>query len=378
MIKKPFSTLIHSALLTAAFSLTVVACGGGGGTKTDTTPIVVTPADKVAPIITLAGDATVSHTQGTAYSDPGATAQDAVDGAVSVSVSGSVADSVGTYEITYSATDSAGNTATATRIINVIAAGGGNSTPVAIDTSKWFHQTQLPNGWGWFNNEQQHYTNRIDNAYVSDGTLKIVAKRETFRDQGQTKQFTSARLNAKYAFTYGRVEVRAKLPSGAGTWPAIWMLGQNINETGAYWQQQGFGTTGWPESGEIDIMEHWGNNQNYVQSALHSPSGYGGTFNVGGQYIGTVSSEFHVYSMDWTADEMVFSVDGNPHYTYAPANKDASTWPFDKPQYLLLNFAIQDNIFSSFVSDAMEVDYVRVYENGAAESAQPVWSDEFN
>ena len=80
MIKKPFSTLIHSALLTAAFSLTVVACGGGGGTKTDTTPIVVTPADKVAPIITLAGDATVSHTQGTAYSDPGATAQDAVDG----------------------------------------------------------------------------------------------------------------------------------------------------------------------------------------------------------------------------------------------------------------------------------------------------------
>ena len=378
MIKKPFSTLIHSALLTAAFSLTVVACGGGGGTKTDTTPIVVTPADKVAPIITLAGDATVSHTQGIAYSDPGATAQDAVDGAVSVSVSGSVADSVGTYEITYSATDSAGNTATATRIINVIAAGGGNSTPVAIDTSKWFHQTQLPNGWGWFNNEQQHYTNRIDNAYVSDGTLKIVAKRETFRDQGQTKQFTSARLNAKYAFTYGRVEVRAKLPSGAGTWPAIWMLGQNINETGAYWQQQGFGTTGWPECGEIDIMEHWGNNQNYVQSALHSPSSYGGTFNVGGQYIGTVSSEFHVYSMVWTADEMVFSVDGNPHYTYAPANKDASTWPFDKPQYLLLNFAIQDNIFSSFVSDAMEVDYVRIYADGAAESDQPVWSDEFN
>ena len=339
---------------------------------------MVTPADKVAPIITLAGDATVSHTHGTAYSDPGATAQDAVDGAVSVSVSGSVADSVGTYEITYSATDSAGNTATATRIINVIAAGGGNSTPVAIDTSKWFHQTQLPNGWGWFNNEQQHYTNRIDNAYVSDGTLKIVAKRETFRDQGQTKQFTSARLNAKYAFTYGRVEVRAKLPSGAGTLPAIWMLGQNINETGAYWQQQGFGTTGWPECGEIDIMEHWGNNQNYVQSALHSPSSYGGTFNVGGQYIGTVSSEFHVYSMVWTADEMVFSVDGNPHYTYAPANKDASTWPFDKPQYLLLNFAIQDNIFSSFVSDAMEVDYVRIYADGAAESDQPVWSDEFN
>ena len=82
--------------------------------------------------------------------------------------------------------------------------------------------------------------------------------------------------------------------------------------------------------------------------------------------------------MVWTADEMVFIVDGNPHYTDAPANKYASTWPFDKPQYLMLNFAIQDNIFSSFVSDAMEVDYVRIYADGAAESDQPVWSDEFN
>ena len=83
-----------------------------------------------------------------------------------------------------------------------------------VDGSKWFHQTILPNGWGWYNNEQQHYTNRIQNSYVSDGTLKIVAKKETFNDQGHTKNYTSARLNSKFAFTYGVVEIRAKLPTG--------------------------------------------------------------------------------------------------------------------------------------------------------------------
>ena len=81
-----------------------------------------------------------------------------------------------------------------------------------VDDSKWFHQTKLPNGWSWYNDELQHYTNRIDNSYVSDGTLKIVAKKEVFSDQGHTKDYTSARLNAKHAFTYGVVEIRAKLP----------------------------------------------------------------------------------------------------------------------------------------------------------------------
>ena len=121
----------------------------------------------------------------------------------------------------------------------------------AIDSTKWFHQTQLPNGYSWYNNELQHYTDRIENSYVSNGTLKIVAKEETYSDQGQTKEYTSARLNSKYAFTYGRVEVRAILPEGVGTWPAIWMLGQNINEVGAYWQTQGYGTTSWPDCGEV-------------------------------------------------------------------------------------------------------------------------------
>ncbi|MBL0007570.1 MAG: family 16 glycosylhydrolase [Saprospiraceae bacterium] len=232
----------------------------------------------------------------------------------------------------------------------------------AIDNAKWFHQTQLPTPGSWYNGEVQHYTNRTANAVVEDGILKIIAKKESFTDQGYTKQYTSARLNSKYTFTYGRVEVRAKLPFGVGTWPAIWTLGKNINENGGYWDTQGYGTTGWPACGEIDIMEHWGTNQNYVQSAIHTPSSFGGTVNLGGQSIPTASTEFHDYTFVWTPDKLVFSVDGNIHYTYNPLVKDNTTWPFDADQYLLLNVAIQSVIDPTFTQSAMEIDYVRVYQ----------------
>lgn len=232
----------------------------------------------------------------------------------------------------------------------------------AINSANWFHQTQLPAGGSWYNGEVQHYTNREDNSYLDNGLMHIIAKKETFYNQGYTKQYTSARLNSKFSFTYGRVEVRAKLPSGVGTWPAIWMLGKNINEDGAYWDNQGFGTLNWPACGEIDIMEHWGHNQNYVQSAMHTPSSYGGTVNHGGQTIPTASSEFHVYTLEWSSEKMVFSVDDVVHYTYNPSTKDSDTWPFDTEQYLLLNIAIQPSIAQSFTQSAMEIDYVRVYQ----------------
>lgn len=234
----------------------------------------------------------------------------------------------------------------------------------AIDGAKWHHQTLLPNGVSWYNGEIQHYTDRLDNSYVDNGILYIVAKKETFTDQGQTKQYTSARLNSKIAFTYGRVEIRAKLPTGVGTWPALWMLGQNITEPGGYWEPT-HGTTPWPACGEIDIMEHWGDNQNYVQSAMHTPSSHGGTVNKGGQTISTASTAFHVYALEWTDEKMVFSVDGVEHYTYDPPVKDASTWPFDAPQYLLFNVAMLPNVSGSFVESAMEIDYVRVYQESA-------------
>ena len=231
----------------------------------------------------------------------------------------------------------------------------------AIDSNKWFHQTQLPAGGGWYNNEAQHYTNRLENSYVSGGNLNLVAIKETFTDQGRTKEYTSARLNSKVAFQYGRMEIRAKLPTGAGTWPAIWMLGKNINEDGGYWDNEGYGSTPWPACGEIDIMEHWGNNQNYVSSAMHTPSSYGGTINHGGRTLSTASTAFHVYELDWNAQRMIFRVDGIVHYTYNPPTKDANTWPFDAEQYFLLNVAIEGS-GANITQTAMEIDYIRVYQ----------------
>lgn len=233
-----------------------------------------------------------------------------------------------------------------------------------IDTSKWFHQTQLPAGGSWYNGEIQHYTDRTANAFLENGLMTIRAKRETYTNQGHTKQFTSARLNSKFAFTYGRVEVRAKLPRGVGTWPAIWTLGKNITESGGYWQTRGFGTTGWPACGEIDILEHWGHNQNFVQSATHTPSSFGNTVNHGGRNLPTASNDFHVYALEWTAEQLVFSVDNVVHYTYRPAVRNASTWPYDAEQYLLLNFAIQPSIETSFQSEDLVIDYVRVFQEG--------------
>lgn len=232
----------------------------------------------------------------------------------------------------------------------------------AIDGEKWFHQTELPQNGSWFNGEIQHYTDRIENSSVENGILKLSANKETFTDQGHTKQYTSARLNSKFAFTYGRVEVRAKLPQGVGTWPAIWTLGKNIQEDGGYWSNEGFGTASWPACGEIDIMEHWGNSQNFVQSATHTPSSFGGTVNKGGQVIPTASSEFHDYVLIWTPEKLIFSVDDVVHYTYEPSDKNAETWPFNADQYILLNVAILPEISASFTSDAMEIDYVRVYQ----------------
>ena len=233
----------------------------------------------------------------------------------------------------------------------------------AVNSEKWFHQTLLPNGQGWYNNELQHYTDRIENSIMEEGLLKIKTIKESFTDQGQTKEYTSARLNSKFAFTYGRIEVRAKLPYGQGTWPAIWTLGKNITEPGAYWELEGFGSSPWPNCGEIDIMEHWGSNQNFVQSAIHTPSSYGGTVNHGGKNLATASTEFHTYAMEWTEERLVFSIDDIVHYIYNPSIKNNETWPFYAEQYLVLNTAIAPDISPGFVESALEIDFVRVYQS---------------
>ena len=249
----------------------------------------------------------------------------------------------------------------------------------AIDAAKWHHQTQLPQGGSWYNGEVQHYTNRIENSSVNNGFLDITAIKESFTDQGQTKQYTSARLNSKFAFTYGRVDVRAKLPFGDGTWPAIWTLGKNINEDGGYWDNQ-YGTVGWPACGELDIMEHGLHPTNQVSVAIHTPSSYGGTVNTSIQTLADVANNFHIYTMNWSPDQITFLIDGVGFYTYNPAVKNDDTWPFYLEQYLLLNIAMGGNggaIDPNFSQSSMVIDYVRVYQNTTA-STEDVFANKFS
>ena len=244
-----------------------------------------------------------------------------------------------------------------------------NTQNGALDNSKWYHQTFGPNGGRWFNNEEQHYTDRLDNSYVDNGFLNIVAKKEPFTQDNVTLQYTSARLNSKFAFTYGRIDVRAKLPEGEGTWPAIWTLGKNINETGAYWQTQGFGTTTWPACGEIDIMEHGLGPINQVSSALHTPSSFGATENYQSYVLNDVANNFHVYSVNWSPNQITFLIDDVGFYTYNPETKDANTWPFDDEQFILLNIAmggVSGNIDPTFTEGSMVIDYVRVYQSSGS------------
>ncbi|MFT5892733.1 MAG: beta-glucanase (GH16 family), partial [Dokdonia sp.] len=189
---------------------------------------------------------------------------------------------------------------------------------------------------------------------------------EVFTQDGVTLDFTSARLNSKFAYTYGRVDVRAKLPFGNGTWPAIWGLGKNINEVGGYWDEQGFGTTNWPACGELDVMEHGLHATNEVSSAIHTTSSSGNTVNTATQILPNVAENYHVYSMNWSPDQITFMIDGVGYYTYNPSVQNNDTWPFDLEQYLLLNVAMggfSGAVDPGFSETSMVIDYVRVFQN---------------
>lgn len=251
------------------------------------------------------------------------------------------------------------------------------STNGAVDNVKWFHQTQLPVAGGWYNNEQQHYTNLITNSFANNGELNIVAKKEVFTDQGFTKNYTSARLNSKFAFKYGRIDVRAKVPKNQGTWPAIWLLGKNVNEPGGYFAST-YGNTNWPACGEIDMMEYGifpSAPENFIQSTLHTPSSSGNSVNHGGMLASSdITANYHIYSMNWSPNQITFLLDGVAYYTYNPYVKNASTWPFDKEQYLLLNIAmggVAGTIPSTFTDASMIIDYVRVYQNTTPDTVAP-------
>jgi hypothetical protein len=221
----------------------------------------------------------------------------------------------------------------------------------APNTSNWGYNTGVgDNGWG--NNESQYYTDRLDNAKVENGVLKLTAKKEDY----QGSQYTSARLltAGKFDFTYGRIDVRAKLPSGGGVWPAIWMLGSKYT------------TLGWPACGEIDIMEYVGNNPGQISSAIHTSSSFGATINHKAVSISNETTEFHIYSLVWTEESLTFMLDDVAYYVYNPATKNAQTWPFTDKQFIILNIAMGGNlggtIDPNFDSSTMEIDYVRVYQ----------------
>ncbi len=207
---------------------------------------------------------------------------------------------------------------------------------------------------GWGNNELQYYTNTSGNVIQENGNLVITAKKESVGGY----DYTSARLKTqgKFSFTYGRVEVRANLPEGRGTWPAIWMLGDNIT------------SAGWPACGEIDIMEYVGYDPNIVNSAIHTTSSSGNTVNHDSFDLATAEEEFHIYAIEWSSTEIKFFVDETVHYTYSPSSYTDATWPFNENQFIILNLAIGGNwgglqgVDDSIFPQQFLIDYVRVYQ----------------
>lgn len=353
--------------------LLVFSCSSSGG---DDSPIEepkdIIPTNLVLQLTITGVDSSNINGDGSGFITCNATAINAVSYGFKVGSDAEVKNTTGTfnytcaneglndYIVTVFAYSSTGNTISDFKKIRVFVAEKGpqliwsdefDSTG-APDASKWGYDIGNGNN-GWGNGEKQYYTNRTDNVKVENGILKIIAKKETY----QGFEYTSTRLltKGKFDFTYGRIDVRAKLPTGTGTWPAIWMLGANID------------TVGWPACGEIDIMEHWGHNPTKISSATHTPSCSGGcpSTSVGETTITNYATEYHVYSLEWTENELSFYIDNVYKYSYKPTVKNSSTWPYYAPQFLILNVAMGGSWFTidpNFTESIMEIDYVRVYQ----------------
>ncbi len=224
------------------------------------------------------------------------------------------------------------------------------------DNTKWDYDT---GGHGWGNNELQYYTKAsLENAEVSNGSLKL----KVLRQKKENRDYTSARMvtRGKADFTYGKIDIRAKLPAGTGLWPAIWMLGDNA------------GKVGWPDCGEIDIMEHVGYEKDSVLATIHTKA-YNhiiGTQKTKKLFINDPYKTYHVYSVEWTPERMDFFCDNILYNHIINEHKTTAEWPFDAPFYLVLNIAVGGNlggkkgVNNNIFPAAMEVDYIRVYKPG--------------
>ena len=200
---------------------------------------------------------------------------------------------------------------------------------------------------GWGNNEEQYYTNRPENIIIKDGVLKI----KTIKENYQGSKYTSARIltKDKFSFKYGKIEFKAKLPIGGGTWPALWTLGNNI------------GTVGWPACGEMDVMEHVYNQLNKIHGTFHYPGHSGANGTSASKIIANATTEFHIYTMDWRADFIKIYVDNEKIIEFPNTNAT----PFNQDFFIIINCAIGGNfggaIAPDFTSSTFEIDYVRVY-----------------
>jgi beta-glucanase (GH16 family) len=223
-----------------------------------------------------------------------------------------------------------------------------------IDRTIWRHAV---GGGGFGNNELQYYTNEATNSRIEDGLLVIEARRE--RKVGWP--YTSAKLETyqRKSILYGRVEVRARLPEGVGSWPAIWMLPEDNRSYGI----------GWPDSGEIDIVEHVGFDPGVVHFSIHTAAfnHKAGTQKTGIIAMPETTKDFHVYGIEWTPDFIRWYVDGKTVHRFDNPGTGWQAWPFDKPYYLILNIACggdwggRQGIDNDSLPWRMEVDWVRVY-----------------
>ena len=192
-----------------------------------------------------------------------------------------------------------------------------------LDLNNWSFELGdgCPNLCGWGNNELQSYTD--SNHRLEDGLLVITAKKEG--------NYSSTRIltKGKQEFTYGRIETRVKVPTGAGLWPAFWALGADID------------TNSWPDCGEIDIMEYVGRNPGQIFTSVHTRSSNGNTVNTQITPVPNIEDDFHVFAIDWTETYIDFYLDENRVYQYSVQSQTAETWPFNKPFFLLLNLAVK-------------------------------------
>ena len=223
------------------------------------------------------------------------------------------------------------------------------------DATRWAYDTER-NRLGWYNNERQYYAAaRAENSRVADGKLHITARLEELRSASDWggQRYTSARLitRGQAAWTYGFFEIRARLPCGRGTWPAIWMLG-----TGGVW----------PDDGVIDIMEQVGSNPSRVFGTVHTRAGSGGASIGAATQVSDACTAFHDYQLHWTAGEIAIGIDGVVHFRYANPGTGRDRWPFNAPQYLLLNIAIGGDLGGA-IDDGifpvtMQIEHVRVWQ----------------